>query len=315
MRYKRILVIKLGALGDVVQAEGAYRDIRAFHPEATIIAMTSPPYRRFFERCPWVDEVVVDRREPRWNLYKMADLRRRLRELGVDMVYDLQQVKRTHFYFRWFLSDVDWMGKAEGCRYQFPPVPGRCALDQFDDQLAALEIPHEHVLHADLGWMAEEMDEYLAEAGLSDPFVVLIPGASAGQDRKRWPLYDELAGWLKGRGVTPVTVPGPEEIGLCESFENALMLVDDNGSYLDFFKLAGLVKRAAFIVGNDTGPTHIAASLKRTGLVLFGGNHPATMTGLQHSELDLLEVDNLQELPLTTVQQRLDKLFFSAHPG
>ena len=309
MEIERVLIIKLGALGDVVQAEGVYRDIRAFHSNATIIVMTTPPYSRFFERCPWVDEVFIDRREPRWNLLKMADLRRRLRQLRVDMVYDLQQVKRTHFYFRWFLPDVDWLGKAPGCRYRFSHVPGRCALDQFADQFASLQIPHEHIRAADLGWMADDMDAYLAAAGVANPYAVLIPGASAGHDRRRWPFYDELAGWLGERGVTPLTVPGPEEIELCRSFRNARMLVDENGSYLDFFKLAGVLKNASFIVGNDTGPSHIAAHLQRRGLVLFGNHFPATLTGIQHSRLNWLEAESLKELPLDRVQQEIDNRF------
>ncbi len=313
MIKKRILIIKLGALGDVVQADGVYRDIRAFHPEATIIAMTTLPYRRFFERCPWGDEVLIDRREPRWNLLKMAALRRQLRKLSVDMVYDLQQVKRTHFYFRWFLRDVDWLGKAPGCRYRFSHVPGRCALEQFADQFAALQIPHEHILDADLGWMAEDMDAFLAAAGVSTPYVVLIPGASAGHEKKRWPFYDELAGWLRQRGYTPVTLPGPQEIGLCRSFGNALMLVDEKGDYLDFFKLAGVLKKASFVVGNDTGPTHIAAHLQRMGLALFGNNHPATMTVIQHSRFDWIKVENLHKLALTQVQQELEKHLVIEH--
>ncbi len=50
-----ILIIKLSALGDLVQADGAIRDIRNFHPDDHLIVMTTPPYQRYMGRCPWVD--------------------------------------------------------------------------------------------------------------------------------------------------------------------------------------------------------------------------------------------------------------------
>ena len=309
---ERVLIIKLGSLGDVVQAEGVIHDIRLHHPNATLFVLTTPPYRRFFERCPWIDEVVIDRREPRWSLFKMAALRTRLRSLNLDMVYDLQQVKRTHFYFRWFLRDVPWLGRAPGCRYQFSLVPGQCALQQFSDQLAAIGIPNTHSLQADLGWMADDMAGFLREAGVESPFVVVIPSTSSGQEHRRWPFYDELAGWLVERGITPVMVPGPDEMDASRSFTSARILTGQNGDYLDFFKLAGIMQRASFVVGNDTGPMHIAANLGMPGLALFSSRWPPTMTGIQFSGMDWIEVEQLQELPLAQVTDEIETRFLGS---
>ena len=81
---RRILVIKLSALGDIVQAEGAMHDIRRHHPEAEITVMTTPPYRLLLERCPWVDRIFIDPRASRFRLDCMLTLRRRLRQQGFD---------------------------------------------------------------------------------------------------------------------------------------------------------------------------------------------------------------------------------------
>ncbi|MBE0585444.1 MAG: hypothetical protein IH612_17005 [Desulfofustis sp.] len=45
--------------------------------------------------------------------------------------------------------------------------------------------------------------------------------------------------------------------------------------------------------------------------MLFGNNHPATMTGIQHSRLAWLESESLPELPLARVQQEIDKRFLN----
>jgi ADP-heptose:LPS heptosyltransferase len=62
------LVIKHGAFGDLIQADGALRDIRAAHPGWEIVLLTTPPFRRLMERCPHVDRLLIDRRAPLWRL-------------------------------------------------------------------------------------------------------------------------------------------------------------------------------------------------------------------------------------------------------
>lgn len=305
-RQERVLIIKLGALGDVIQCEGAYHTIRAHHPEAHIIVMTSQPYQTFFERCPWVDEVFIDNRSPRWNLPKMLALRKQMRALDIDMVYDLQQVKRTQFYFRRFMRNVPWMGKAEGCRYQFPPVPGKSGIDQYSDQLNTIGVNHNYTLQSNVGWMADDMNEYLERRNVASPFAVLITGASSGHDEKRWPYYDKLGALIRDRGIVPVTVPGPDELALSRSYRNIKVLTDDNGRFLDFFKLAGILKEASFAVGNDTGPVHIAANLGIPGLSLYSRHSTPMMTGIQHSRFNWIEVDDLDRLPVEEVWRSVE---------
>ena len=144
------------------------------------------------------------------------------------------------------------------------------------------------------------MRDYLDGQGVVSPFAVLISGASAGHDEKRWPYYDELGGLLRERGITPVAVPGPDEMELCRSYSNTVVLTD-NGKFLNFFKLAGILKEAAFAVGNDTGPVHIAANLGIAGLSLYSRHSAPTMTGIQHSRFSWIEVEDLAALTVEEV--------------
>ncbi len=296
----RLLVIKLGAFGDIMQAAGALQDIRAHHAGAELIVMTSPAYGRVFERCPWVDRVFLDPREPRWRLDRMMVLARRLRGLRVDFVYDLQQVGRTGWYRRRLLPGVPW----------FDPVVDpdtlrdKGTMDRIALQLAAGGLTVRHALRPDLGWMVEDMGWLLARRNIHPPYAVLIPGASAGRKEKRWPWYDELAVWLGRQGVMAVTVPGPDELDLCRSLSHAVMLTDGD-RYLDFFELAGVLRSADFVVGNDTGPTHLAAHLGRPGLALFSGHLSPRRTGIQHSRFSWLECEDLRTLSLTRVREEL----------
>ncbi|MGH6995954.1 MAG: glycosyltransferase family 9 protein, partial [Stellaceae bacterium] len=62
---ERILVIKLGALGDFVQAMGPAAAIRAHHPRARIMLLTTPAYAELGRRAPYFDDVWSDER-PGW---------------------------------------------------------------------------------------------------------------------------------------------------------------------------------------------------------------------------------------------------------
>lgn len=306
---QRILIIKLSAFGDVVQAEGAIHDIRNHHPEVEIIVMTTPPYRELLEKCPWVDSVFIDPRESRWRIDKMLSLRGRLRKLNVQMVYDLQQVGRTSFYHSFFLKEVPWPVSWDDWSKSNPNLRDKGAMDRFALQLEKAGIKVKHALNPDLSWMAADATSFLGAYRIKKPFVVLIPGTSAGHDEKRWPFYNELAAWLKSMSMEVITVPGPDEMELCRTLSNAVM-VTDGDRYLNLFELAGVLKKAEFVIGNDTGPTHLAAHLRVPGLALFSSHLHPTRTGIQHSLFEYLERDDLSDLTLSEVQRKVQLLFF-----
>ena len=78
--HQRILVIKLGALGDVVLALGPMAAIRRHHPDAHITVLTTAPYVELLSRSPYVDEVWTDARPRFWQIGALRRLRRRLRD-------------------------------------------------------------------------------------------------------------------------------------------------------------------------------------------------------------------------------------------
>ncbi len=184
-----VLIIKLGALGDLVQADGAIRDIRGHHPDDRISLMTTPSYRRYGERCPWVDDLILDPRASRFHLPRMFALGRKLRSLHFDRVYDLQQVGRTRFYYRWLFRKVDWLGDAKGCSHYLRRPDGSCAADHFARHLPMAGVSVQHTLQNDVSWMADDVDDIMTAADLKPGFVVLFPGASASASGKALALF------------------------------------------------------------------------------------------------------------------------------
>lgn len=299
----RILIIKLSALGDLVQADGAIRDIREHHPEARITVLTRPSFRQFMERCPWVDEVLSDPRAVRYNLVQMLRLRNCFRKGGYTRVYDLQQVGRTRFYYRWLFPRTEWLGDVGGATFYLKRPDTSSAADHFANHLRIAGIKVKHTLNNDLSWMADDVSTILSVESLEPGYVVLIPGASASHGIKRWPYYGELASRLLESGRQVVTIPGPDEMALCRTIPGKMLVPEDG--YYDFFALAGIVKKSGFVIGNDTGPTHIAAHVGARGLALYSGHTRPEATGIQHSQFHTMESEDLADLDIDSVWNKV----------
>ena len=64
-----ILIIKHGSLGDIAQISGAIQDIKENHSEDKVFMLTTAPYEELFLKCPYIDEVYIDKRFSRLNLF------------------------------------------------------------------------------------------------------------------------------------------------------------------------------------------------------------------------------------------------------
>ena len=71
-----ILVIKHGAFGDFIMAEGAFRAIRTYHKNTKITLLTSTPFKALAEQSKYFDVVKIDDRKSFWHLCTLFKLRK-----------------------------------------------------------------------------------------------------------------------------------------------------------------------------------------------------------------------------------------------
>ena len=81
-----ILIIKHGSLGDLIQANGAIKDIKEYYKNRKIFLLTSAPYSVFMAECPYIDGVIIDKRLPRWNLSYLYNLKKMLSKYSFTKV-------------------------------------------------------------------------------------------------------------------------------------------------------------------------------------------------------------------------------------
>lgn len=290
-----VLVIKLGALGDIVFADGALHDIRERHPAARITLLTRRGFTRLMQRCPWVDTVIADDNAPRWRLDRMVALRRQLAAGDFARIYDLQNSRRTRFYRRWLSPPgAPWSQEPADALRQ-GAVTSRHAT-----QLASAGVACTYCERPSPSWIADDIEPLLREVRIRAPFIVLLPGSSARNPHKRWPHYAALSHRLDALGLTVVTIPGVDEPDLGGEFAGTVLR--RQGQVLDLPGLAGVLKAADLVIGNDSGPTHLAACLGTPCLVVFDSGNPARITtGVEARGARCLDAHPLEALPIDAV--------------
>jgi ADP-heptose:LPS heptosyltransferase len=321
----RILVMKFGALGDMVQAFAAFAEIRRAHAGAEITLLTTPPYAEFARASGLFDRIETDGR-PR-GLWAHLALFQRLRAARYARVYDLQTSSRSKSYFNAFLpSPPEWSGVSPGASHrQLRPDRDRLHnLDRMADQLhvagiAPAALPGQAAA-PDLGWAAKIARRGLATTAerfeLKPPFALLVPGASPGKPEKFWPAsgYGELARALIRMGLTVAVVGAPAEAALAAAIKAMAPDAVDLTGRTDLFDLAGLGEEAALCVGNDTGPAHLIAYAGAPGLMLM-----SKVTDPDHcaprAAMGVLKVDDLADLTAKAVLTALRGQLGDRLPG
>ena len=103
-----ILIIKHGSLGDLIQANGAIQDIKNSFKDSKVLLLTTRAYLEFMSECPYIDGVLLDKRQPRWNIFYLSDLKKLLTKYEFSHVFDLQNSNRTKFYKKYLLKNSIW---------------------------------------------------------------------------------------------------------------------------------------------------------------------------------------------------------------
>jgi ADP-heptose:LPS heptosyltransferase len=296
----KILVIKLGALGDFVQAMGPAAAIRCHHADAHITLLTTRPYAEFARRAPYFDEVWIDERPRLSDVKAVAALRRRLRHAGFVRVYDLQTSDRSSFYYHLMVPRrPEWSGIARGASHKHdnPARDDMHTLDRQAEQLAAAGIAE--VPRPDLAWGAAA----IARFGLPGSLALLIPGGSAHRPEKRWPVerYGELAARLAGRGLAPVVIGGRDEAKLAAAIRATAPATRDLTGDTSFGEIVGLARAAVHVVGNDTGPMHLAVAADPPATVLYSDASDPALTAPRGRDVVVLRRSRLADLTVEEV--------------
>jgi lipopolysaccharide heptosyltransferase I len=275
----RFLIVRLGALGDIVHAVPAAAALRAAHPDAQIDWVVDARHRDFLDLVTVVDRVIVLEKP---SLGGWIDVTRRLRVGGYEAALDLQGLLKSAV-----------LARASGARrvlgFSIFHLREKSARPFYSE---SVEAEGGHVIRKNLRLLealgirdpeitfpiamidSAAANEVVASAGRT-PVALLNPGG--GWPNKRWKAsrFGEVAAFLREvRGFAPFVLWGPGEESLARdvvSASNGAARVAPSTGLPD---LVALCRRASLMVSGDTGPLHVASALGTPTISIFGPTDP-----------------------------------------
>ena len=291
---RKILIVKVGALGDVILASPSFRMIRKKFPEAHLALLVDSRFAAVVSRCPHLNEIIPFDRKKAGSWIWLARFAKRLRQEGFDVSVDFQNTKRTHFLsflagiphrygFRrgalgWLLNHPDFTAAQPDSpvRHQFR-ILSKLGITQLDETLELWPNPESEAQVAE--WLEEK--EFNSSGR---PTVGLAIGSSVRWPTKRWPIesFRALAGRMaKELGCQFVLIGSQEDRVLVEPLLGTTHAPPlPSSSILDLVgktslpQLVSLIQRLNVLVTGDTAPLHIAGALGVKTVALFGPTDP-----------------------------------------
>ncbi len=287
---KKILVIRLDHIGDLIFSTPTFRTIKKTYPEVKLDILVSRHNKDIVKNSPFIDEIMTydapwfKRKDKR--LIKLKEFIRLIRalrkeryDIGIDLRGDLRHIILMY---------------AAGIKYKlgYGITGGGFLLDKEISYFSAdHEIEHNLNLLKAIGIESEYKkteffvsdedrnfaENFCSENGLKpeDFIVCLHPGAGYPSKRwisKRWAqLIDRLAQEFKAKVIIAGT---KEDKVIADNIKKMIgtKVVDAIGK-TSLGKLAALLKKAKLFIGTDSGPSHIASAMGIPSVILYSGTN------------------------------------------
>ena len=285
----RILIVKLGSIGDIVHTLPALAALRAAMPQAEISWVVERRSSEILRDNPLLDRLIeVDTKALRRGLMSGETLRaprqqlRRLRASAFDLALDFQGLlksasiarlsgaRRVFGYSRAGLREPAsalLLSRTVAVPRQTHVIRKSLLLVQ-----GALDIPVPEDLSFPIRTTAaEDAEAAQAVENTSGKYAILNPGG--GWPTKLWSVerFGKLADLLWANyGISSLVTYGPGELELAEAVRQSSVSGKAQPVSLSLKAFYALARKATVYVGGDTGPTHIAVAAGAPIVGLFG---------------------------------------------
>ena len=273
--YKTILVIKPGAVGDLLQMTPVLRALRRYSPESTITMLVgSAATASLFANDPHVsDTIVFDRTGNHRSLSARLKLWRTLHARQYDLVLNFQRSNLN----AWFLTAAGLP-----CRvlvYHKTKNRSVHAVVNYLETLGPLGIPITDFA-LELG-LDEDSRAYARRLFITEgldraPVIALNPGATHAVNRWAPARFAELADMMHERlAARTVIVGGPDDVSLAgEIIALSRSKPFSIAGKTTLLQLGAVLEKCGALVSGDTGPLHMATAVGTRTVALFGAADP-----------------------------------------
>jgi lipopolysaccharide heptosyltransferase I len=278
----KLLIVRLGSLGDIIHAIPAAAAIRRAFPDAAIDWLVDVRHREILELVTPVDRRITISTSGVRSIVEAAGELRRAR---YDVALDLQGLLKSAVLARVsgarrVIGFPSELLRERAARVFYTETAGQAERHVLEKNLSALKALG--IRMPDIEFPLEDRNPGIAADARSRlgvpaaaPFALLNPGAA--WPNKRWPpvYFAEVARALSSRHqLRSLVLWGPGE----ERIAHDVVLASDGAAVVSprttIADLVSLAKAAALVVSGDTGPLHIAAAVGAPVVGIFGPTDP-----------------------------------------
>jgi len=281
--YKRILIVRLDRIGDVLLSTPVIKAVRDAYPDSYIAFMVRPYARDIVNGNPYLDDVIIyDKEGNEKGLLGNMKFVRQLRKYRFDLAIILHPTTRTHLiaFFAGIPARVGYDKKWGFLLTKRIPHMKQLGLkherDYTLDILRYIGIePEDRTLQMPISDSSEsKIKSIFMQKGVKDDdlIVVINPGASCPS--KKWPSENfvkagEMLHDKYGAKVVVISGAKDKETGnlVAESMKMEVINLSGKTTVGD---LASVLKRTRLMISNDSGPVHVACTVGTPVIAIFG---------------------------------------------
>ena len=313
----KALIIKLGALGDIVFSTPIIKRIQDHHKDDQLTLLTTPSFEHFFDGWPNLQIKSF----PRGGIIDTIKTVCWLRKQGFKRVYDLQSNDRTSILCA--LSGIPIrIGNHPRFPYNSHPnhkFAGEChAFDRLNQIIESVGImPAEPIPFLPISdTVVEKVETWIRDNSLQNkPFVLLHAGSSRSHLNKRWPYYRDLGKKISEMGFKIIWIGSNDDEELNASLSQTCGINATNRFSMN--ELIQLGNNASFAVTNDSAPMHLLSCSNIPVFSIFGPTNPRrthalgqahrviTLTNIMPKDDQSFQPQSIDKIELDSVLERI----------
>ena len=274
MKYdQKILIIRFSSIGDIVLSTSPLNTIRKKYPKAKITYLTLAEYSSLLEMHPHIDTLMTINRSTK--LSQLFNYNKFLKSKKYTIIYDLHNSIRSRLITLNFNCTIIRLKKPRFNRF----LLFFFYINRFKNSFSVPRMYHnsigeiwrkgDDIPKTFLKISEIEKNEALIKIkklSKSKKFIVIIPGAAWNQ--KRWDIrkYVKLINSIK----LPVVILGTKSDSICFDIESQSSNVCNLAGKTSLRDAMAIIKNSMYVIGSDTGLSHIAESLNKSVYMILG---------------------------------------------
>lgn len=277
---KKILVIKFGGIGDILLTTPVLPNLRSYFPEAKIYFLTLRHSRDILNENPFIDRVITYDPTEDHSKCLIDNIKKQNYDLIIDLYCNPRTALITYLSRAKYRFGFKFRGRKYAYNLKAEGRGGEVHNVEFNlDALRFLEIPVEskemylpiNIVHTEFA------DSFFKSVNLEGKTVIGVT-LTGGWETKKYKVEDYI-GLIKKLNekydLSFILIWGNQkEKEECLEIHNAVpentyLIPDSPIRYL-----GAIIKKCAFIIGNDSGPLHISAAVGTPVLGIYGPTNP-----------------------------------------